>query len=90
MPERITEASSIETAEQYQARLNSYIGEKDPIAMQRDTPRVLAGLIEGVPDDVLRRRPAPRKWSVRSILAHMAEDELVSSLALPADDRAQR
>lgn len=47
--------------------------------MQRDTPRILAGLIEGVPDEVLSRQPAPGKWSVRSILAHMAEDELVSS-----------
>jgi len=79
MPERINDAPGIETAEQYQARLSSYVGEKDPIAMQRDTAQILASLIEGAPDDVLSRRPASGKWSVHAILAHMAEDELVSS-----------
>jgi uncharacterized damage-inducible protein DinB len=79
MPERIADASCIETAEEYQARLASYVGEQDPIAMQREAPRVLAELIEGVPEEVLSRQPAPGKWSVGSILAHMAEDELASS-----------
>jgi uncharacterized damage-inducible protein DinB len=68
-----------ETAEQYTARLESYVTGKDPIAIQRETPRVLATLIEGVLDDVLTSAPAKGKWSVRSILAHMAEDELASS-----------
>jgi hypothetical protein len=68
-----------ETAEQYQARLNSYVGDKDPIAIQGETPSTLARLIERVPDEVLSRRPAPDKWSIRAIVAHLAEDELVSS-----------
>ncbi len=49
------------------------------IAMQRETPCTLARLIEGVPEEKLKRRPAPGKWSVLAILAHLAEDELVSS-----------
>jgi hypothetical protein len=68
-----------ETAEQYQARLAGYVKDRDPIAMQRETPHTLAKLIDGVRDEVLSRRPAPGKWSVRAILAHMAEDELTSS-----------
>jgi len=51
----------------------------DPIAVQQETPRTLAALIEGVPPEVLNRQPAPGKWSIRAILAHMAEDELASS-----------
>jgi hypothetical protein len=51
----------------------------DPIALQRDAPQILAGLIEGRTEEVLIRRPAPGKWSVRAIVAHMAEDELVST-----------
>lgn len=47
--------------------------------MQRETPQTLAGLIEGKPDEMLSHRAAPGKWSIRAILAHMAEDELVSS-----------
>jgi hypothetical protein len=68
-----------ETADQYQARLDSYVGDKDPIAIQKATAGTLARLIERVPDEVLSRRPAPGKWSIRAILAHLAEDELVSS-----------
>ena len=51
----------------------------DPIALQRDAPQILAGLIEGRTEEELSRRPAPGKWSVRAIVAHMAEDELVST-----------
>lgn len=52
---------------------------QDPVALQREAPGTLARLIEGVSDLLLSRSPAPGKWSVRAILAHMAEDELVSS-----------
>jgi uncharacterized damage-inducible protein DinB len=51
----------------------------DSIAMQREAPRRLARLMEGVPDEVLSRPPGPGKWSVCAIIAHLAEDELVSS-----------
>lgn len=49
------------------------------IEMQRDAPRTLASLIAGATEEILSRPPAPGKWSVRAILAHMAEDELSSS-----------
>ena len=52
---------------------------QDVISHQDQAPRTLANLIAGVPDELLARSPAPGKWSVRAILAHMAEDELVSS-----------
>jgi uncharacterized damage-inducible protein DinB len=68
-----------ETAEQYKTRLEGYTAGKDPIAMQREAPRTLASLIEGVAEAELTRRPAPGKWSVTEILAHLAEDELTSS-----------
>lgn len=73
------EGNHAETPEQYQARLNSYVANKDHIEMLRAAPDVLAGLIEGAPDALLNRRPAAGKWSVRAILAHLAEDELASS-----------
>ncbi len=68
-----------ETPQEYRARLNSYVADKDPIEMLRTAPDVLAKLIDGVPEQVLNRAPAAGKWSVNAILAHMAEDELVSS-----------
>jgi uncharacterized damage-inducible protein DinB len=68
-----------ETAEQYKMRLETYVAGKDPIAMQREATRTLAALIEGEPEGKLLQRPAPGKWSVTEILAHLAEDELTSS-----------
>ena len=68
-----------ETAEQYKARFAAYTEGKDPLMMQRAAPKTLADLIKGVSEDRLRSRPAPGKWSVTEILAHLAEDELSSS-----------
>jgi uncharacterized damage-inducible protein DinB len=68
-----------ETAEQYKERLRGYVAGNDPIVMQREAPRTLASLIDNVPEADLARQPAPGKWSVTEILAHLAEDELSSS-----------
>lgn len=68
-----------ETDDQYKARLATYGEGKDPIAMQRETPRRLAQLIVGVAEARISVRPAPGKWSVTEILAHLAEDELTST-----------
>ena len=64
------------TAAEYKARILSYMEGKDLIAVQRETPAVLAKLIDGVPEDKLRTRPAPDKWSVAELLAHFAEAEM--------------
>jgi len=63
----------------YADRLKAYTEGKDPLAMQADAPRILAELIEGVPEQTLRRRPLPDKWSVGEIIAHLTEDEVASS-----------
>ena len=64
--------------EQYVSRLKSYVEGHDPLAMQESAPLILAKLIEGVPEDRLRLPPAPGKWSVGEILAHLADDEIVT------------
>jgi len=71
--------SSPETAEQYAARFASYVEGRDPLSMQREAPKTIAALINGVSADELKQRPAPDRWSVVEIIAHMAEDELSSS-----------
>ena len=64
---------------EYAAKLETYTEDKDPLAMQSDAPRILAELIEGVPEQTLRQRPCPGKWSVGEIMGHLAEDEIASS-----------
>jgi hypothetical protein len=67
------------TVDNYQVKLNAYVAGKDPLQMQAETPRLLAALLSGVPDARLSQRPLPDKWSVKEIIAHLAEDELVTS-----------
>jgi hypothetical protein len=64
---------------QYKAKLAAYTEGKDPLALQSNAPRIAAELIARVPEQALRLRPFPDKWSVGEIIAHLAEDELVSS-----------
>jgi uncharacterized damage-inducible protein DinB len=72
-------ATAHETKEQYRARFAAYVDGKDVLVMQREAPRTLARLIVNVPEERLKAKPAPGKWSVTEIIAHMAEDELISS-----------
>jgi hypothetical protein len=51
-----------ETPEQYKLRLAGYVEGKDPIVMQRGAADTLERLTAGVPEEKLRRRPAPQKW----------------------------
>jgi hypothetical protein len=66
-------------ATEYASRLLAYTAGKDPLAMQAEMPGILAELIRGVPRAKLAASPAPGKWAVGEILAHLAEDELTSS-----------
>jgi len=63
----------------YVAKLENYVEGRDFMAMQREMPQLLADAIANVPPDRLRLSPAPGKWSVLQILAHLAEDELVTT-----------
>jgi len=66
-----------ETPQQYTQRILSHAGDQDPIKLQAATPKKLARLIKGVSPAKLRRRPAPGKWSVAEVLAHLADTEIV-------------
>jgi len=64
---------------QYKARILGLMEGKDPVAVQRGTAQQLADLVDGIPAEKLRERPASGKWSVASILAHLAEAEVSST-----------
>jgi hypothetical protein len=66
-----------ETAQQYTQRIVAHAQGQDPIKVQSATPKKLARLIKGIPTAKLRKRPAPDKWSVAEILAHLADVEIV-------------
>jgi hypothetical protein len=63
---------------QYIRRIRSYVGGKDPLRVQAATPGRIRKLVRRLPPRRLKRRPAPGKWSIAEILAHLAEVELVA------------
>jgi uncharacterized damage-inducible protein DinB len=66
-----------ETAQQYIHRILGYIDGKDPMQVQRETPKKLQRLIKPLSKKQLTQRPEPGKWSITEILAHLADTELV-------------
>lgn len=69
----------MESPEQYKTRILALMESKDPVTVQRETANQMARLIAGIPAEKLRQRPAPDKWSVAEILAHLSEAEIGSS-----------
>ncbi len=71
-----------ETPQQYTQRILGSMEGKQPLAVQAATAKKLARLIKGVPASKLRKRPAPDKWSVAEILAHLADAEIVGGFRM--------
>jgi uncharacterized damage-inducible protein DinB len=68
-----------ETPQQYIQRMLGYVDGKEPLRVQRETPKKLQTLIKPLNKKQLAQRPEPGKWSIAEILAHLADAELVGS-----------
>lgn len=66
-----------ETPQHYTQRILANAEGQDPVKVQSTTNKKLARLVKGIPTVKLRKRPAPGKWSVAEILAHLADAEIV-------------
>jgi hypothetical protein len=66
-----------ETPQEYTQRMLQNSKGLDPLKVEAGTPKKLERLIKGVPASKLRKQPAPGKWSVAEILAHLADSEIV-------------
>jgi hypothetical protein len=66
-----------ETAQQYTQRILSHSAGQDALKLQAATSKKLERLIKGVSLAKLRKKPAPDKWSVAEIIAHLADSEIV-------------
>ena len=66
-----------ETTQEYTQRILSYIEGKNVVDVLAATPRKVERLVKGVTKKRLRERPAPEKWSVTEIIAHLADAEIV-------------
>ena len=66
-----------ETPQEYKQRIFSYLAENDPLKIQSATPKKLERLVSRASAAKLRKPPAPGKWAIAEILAHMADTEIV-------------
>ena len=73
-----------ETVQEYMARILGNVEGKDPMRVQRETAGKLGKAIRGLNRKQLTRRPAPGKWSIAEILAHLADAEIVASWRMRA------
>lgn len=73
-----------ETPQQYIDRILKNLDGGDPLKIQAATAKKIERLVKGVSAAKLRKRPAPGKWSVAEILAHLADAEIVGSWRMRA------
>jgi len=62
---------------QYISRTLGALEGRDPLAVLESTPDAIASRIAGRSASQLHARPAPDKWSIAEVLAHLSEGEIV-------------
>jgi len=55
---------------------------RDPAVVIAQTPELLAKLLASMTADEIEREPAPGKWSVREVVAHLADCEIAFAFRL--------
>jgi DinB family protein len=66
-----------ETPQEYSQRILANMDGRDPLKTQAATAKRLEKLVKHATAARLRKRPAPGKWSIAEILAHLADTEIV-------------
>lgn len=79
-------------AEEYVRAVLDLLGSRDPFAVLGATPDALSAVIAGMPDAQSAIPEKEGKWSVRHVLRHLADSEIVWAFRLRmvwAEDRAR-
>jgi hypothetical protein len=71
-----------ETTQEYRNRMLSHTKGQSPLKLQAAAAKKIERLLKGVPASKLRKRPAPEKWSVAEIVAHLADTEIVGGFRI--------
>jgi hypothetical protein len=75
-------SSTPEEIETYTAGLLGLLAEQDPVRVLTETPAALKRILAGLPTGIAIRAEAPGKWSIRDVIQHMADSELVGGFRL--------
>ena len=66
----------------YVAGLLGLLGDNDPVTILRQTPADVQQFLDTVPAEIMARPEAPGKWSIREVVQHLADSELVGGFRL--------
>jgi hypothetical protein len=66
----------------YVAGLLHLLGDNDPVVILRQTPADLQRFLDTVPAQIVASSEAPGKWSIREVVQHLADSELVGGFRL--------
>jgi hypothetical protein len=70
-------SSSPEQTAAYIDALLELLGDRDPLDVLRSTPTELGAGVAGLPADLVTRPEAEGKWSIRHVLQHLVDSEIV-------------
>jgi hypothetical protein len=70
-------SSTPEQSAAYTAAIIDLLGSRDPVQVLEQTPSRLSDICEGLSPDLLTRPEGPGKWSVRHVIQHLVDSEIV-------------
>lgn len=75
-------SSTTTEAHAYTAALFDLVGESDPVVILSQTPAAVEALVTALSDDQLIQPEEPGKWSMRDVVQHLADVEIVGGMRL--------
>ena len=70
-------------------RYAAALGDDDPVSVMAETPDRIRKLIRGLTEKQLETKPAPGKWCIKEIVAHLADGEVILRKPLSFHRRAR-
>lgn len=70
-------SGSVDQAAAYVTAVIDLLGTTDPMVVLRSTPSALANVLTGLSNGQIGQREREGKWSIRQVVQHLADSELV-------------
>lgn len=70
-------AGAPDQAREYISAVLALLGSRDPYSVLEATPDALNALVDDLPEERMARPERAGKWSIRQVLRHLADSELV-------------